>query len=260
MKKFRENELKILYPKHKLDDKYILWVDFNVLYPYECRNAKSTIVLGGKNIVHEKALLSKGKLLIQNANVPYQPCDECWYKTSQTGTTSGIPFVFPSLEKLKKVESITCIYSFDYQNAQGKRCRALVYCAKKVSFMEKECGTKDFHVHLTGTTIPTLLEESNTRERKDIISKYDEVIQILIKESANPSSPMQINSNAIKISLPQEDYSAYLSQRATEDIKKWGFSDDCDIAVLNLFLSHGVYVIYEENSPQDLSSMFSIKE
>ena len=257
MKKFRENELNLLYPNHDLKNKYILWVDFNVLYPYECSSARCTIILGGQNVVYDRNLLAPGKLLVQNATVLCHTMEDCWFKASQTETTSGIPFIFTSLEKLKKVEKITCLYSFDYQNAQGKRCRSIVYCAKKLSFVEKEVGTGDFCVKFDGTAIPALLEKRKAEERKNIISKYDEVIQILIKDCND--SKVQVNTNAIKISIPQEEYSVYLSQKAAEDTKKWGHLKDCDTAVINLYLSNGVYVVCEEDAPKDIATMFTIK-
>lgn len=188
--RYRNHILEQMYPDYELDGYYILWVDIDVLFPYSFSNANAFLRLNGPEITHSAK--SQDFFLIKDINTKVLIKEGDWYHAGVKEGLPGIPFFFESFEQMQRITQAIGYIEFDYINMYKEACKCVVFMSQNFQLQEKE-GNKDYEVKLQGTVVPMLLEKAYGEERKEIISKYENVIQ------ANASNNDKvIHSNVIK--------------------------------------------------------------
>lgn len=245
--RYREEVLDSLYPNYDLSNYYILWLDFDILFPYAFNNASTTIRLNGPNIIHNEINKAEYFLLrdVKNANLVK---NGDWYSISKDGYFKGIPYFFENFEQLSQVNQVLGYVEFNYVNMYMEKSKCVVCMSQNVAF-EKIQDRKDYTVKLKGTIIPTLLEKIYDEERKEIISKFENVIQASAYQNENT-----IHSNAIKITT---ENIALNREDIISSIYSWinNGSKVRQNTFLHMYINQDIYIQKPLNNCVDLSKL-----
>lgn len=202
--RYREKELNILYPGTNWDEYYVLWIDFNALFPFGFADADVYIGLEGRHIVHSKAQLAAGKIYIAPKKVAFVQKKLHWYSASVHSKCRGVPFFFKRKKDLEKVEAVTCTFSFSYYNRYDQKNVSILHSINGVSCIG-ENEDKDFSLTISGTVIPGLMEEIEIDERKQIIDRYKTVLQAKANFNVKHRWEVPVYATAIKESEEKFD-------------------------------------------------------
>ena len=197
--RYREEVLDELYPRLDLSEYYVLWVDLDILFPYAFNDAQMTLRLNGPNIVHQD-MHRKDLFLLRDFINSYFIKSGDWYSISKSGKYKGIPYFFKTYEQLSQVRQIVGFVEFNYLNMNMDQSKCVVCVTQNVDFQQEQ-NRKDYCVTLQGTIIPTLLEKVYDNERKEIITRFENVIQA--NQYKNDAT---IQSNSIKITSEDIEY------------------------------------------------------
>lgn len=249
-KRFREDQLKAMYHSRNLKGFFILWVDFDVLFPYCYTAAEVTISLNGKNIVHEISDQQDHKILVKDKKVRLEKNGEkgVWFESVLKKGTEGVPFFFRDFASIQAVETVNCTCVLHY----GQSEETIVYVAKRVRIEHVSNEGKDYCIHLDGTVIPSLMEEKAADERKHIISSYDEVILANTKVDKGSHFIIPIYSNVIRSvsNIPGEQVSGAITN-LTHSIVRENNIKECSSLTLNVFLGNDIILLHPETVADD---------
>ena len=163
--RYRERELRKIYPNVDLEPYYILWVDYKVLFPYGFADATVLISLDGDGIIHQPQLGSAGSLYIRPKKVGFDNKKLHWYNAIFKEGCRGVPFFFSKKEDMEKVERITCTFMFAYYNDLDQRNITVAHSINGISIQRCK-GEKDYAVTISGTIVPGLMEKKSRRRKK----------------------------------------------------------------------------------------------
>ena len=247
--RYREEELLRIYPDfYKYPEKCcVLWIDSKTLFPYNYDSVEVYISLDGEKIVHNRELLGEQKIFISMPKLTAKiHNDSRWFTAGmkQQEKASGVPVLFGGFCSIEKVQTVTCSWIFTYHNKKGEKNKMVIHTIANVSF-NPFTGTnelfpgRDYCLHGTCTSIPSLMEKTEMAERMEIMERYEEIYQGKAELNVRKRYQIPLYSNVIRSSTQiKEDEALGVMNRVLDYLLARNLIDNCDNVIMNVFLDN----------------------
>lgn len=241
--RFRSSSLHKIFQNTNFAGKYVLWIDFYTIFPYDFDSVEIYLTLEGKELQQYADNLLPVSAVKAVCTTPF-PNKQC-LAASVEGypDTIGIPFLFDSFSDMEKVEGFTGDVVFAYHNTEGVSNKLAIRVVNPVRFEEKN-SYRDYVIEKQCTAVPGLLESDDNPKRKNIIESYPEVLHAKADLSGR-AKEVPLITNVVKSESGMSDEERFeLSSRVIDDLMAKGRLEGASNAYLDLYFSTDTELIY----------------
>lgn len=162
-----------MYPDVSFDEKYTLWLNFNLLSVCPCSSVDCKMKVHMEGGVH----LDIANLCVRR---PYP--NKCYYlasmKNGRKVSNAGVILHFDSFEEISKVKSVEVYWSLNGIKNPGVGDPFCVHVIYSLSFEQQE-GKRHYSIESRETTLGTLQFYSDEKHGKDTPESFDHFMKSL---------------------------------------------------------------------------------